>query len=167
MGRPLPSESRARGLLGWALFAGFAVALYVLLRSEGTDPAVAARDFARTYPLAAGAAAGAAAVLLATFLWLKWIVDRQTRSYRSRITFDAAGFTEQTPSGETVHQPWSTLSAWVETENLLVVRIRGPADGTSHGAVTGRYFPKRLFASPSDVEAVRRLLAEGVRGPIG
>jgi hypothetical protein len=161
-GRPLRLRAW-RGLVGWALFIGCAVMLYVLKRREGTDLFAAARDASVRRPLIAVAIAGAALAVLGLWLLMRRLVHRDLASFRSRITFDDTGITEEIPGGERGHRDWSAFSAWVETDHLLVVRLLGlPGQQAS-----GMYFPKRLFNSTATLDGVRQLFREHVRGPLG
>lgn len=145
------------------MFIGCAVMLYVLKRREGTDLFAAARDASVRHPLIAVAIAGAALAVLGLWLLMRRLVHRDLASFRSRITFDDTGITEEIPGGERGHRDWSAFSAWVETDHLLVVRLLGlPGQQAS-----GMYFPKRLFNSTATLDGVRQLFREHVRGPLG
>jgi hypothetical protein len=161
-GRPL-RVAAWRGLVGWALFTGCAVMLYVLKRREGTDLLAAARDASIRRPLVAAAIAGAALGMLGLWLLFRTLAHRDFRAFRSRITLDATGITEEIPAGERGHRDWSEFSAWVETDQLLVVRFQGPAGRLA----TGMYFPKRLFGSTETLDRVKQLFRDHVRGPVG
>jgi hypothetical protein len=159
-GRPL-RVAAWRGWVGWALFTGCAVMLYVLKRSEGTDLLAAARDASIRRPLIAAAIAGAALGMLGLWLLFRTLAHRGFRAFRSRITFGAAGITEETPAGERGHRDWSEFAAWAETDRLLVLRLRGLPG--QHA--TGMYFPKRLFGPAGTLDRARQLFRDHVREP--
>jgi hypothetical protein len=162
IGRPLPLPGHLHTALGWALFVGCGFLLYMLKRSEGSDLAVVARDAVFRHPIASSMAVIGAVSLGAVGFRLKKAADVQLASYRSRFKFDVGGVTEDTPLSR-INHPWSSFSAWVETEHLLVLRIRGAAQGRPMGL----YFAKRLFASEQSIYRLKAFLSEHIHGPVG
>ena len=159
VGRPLRVGSPVATAIGWAVFAAAVAACYVL--TPHWPPWDAVRWLYR-HPGWVAAAVAVALAGVALHAWAERARDRLCRAAGTRYALDETGLATITVHGRT-DTPWSAVSAWVETEHLLLVRHRG----LTAGRATCLFFPKRLFVSPDEVARACRLLAEHVRGPVG
>ena len=144
-----------RGLLGWVLFTGLAVMLYVLLSKD--DPHLVRRlvPSARTGAAVAVYAAGLGTVAFAVWLTRRMRLGAAARLGPSRITFTDDGITETRGAVRRLSY-WNRFYSFAETQSLFV--LREWPDG-------GQVYPKRQFADASAVDAARHLLAEKLSPP--
>jgi hypothetical protein len=151
--RPTPN------VLGWLLFIGLAVMLFMVLAKK---PASArAKAYAEpkappvvvaSYLLTAGLACCLAGYLLVTSAGRR----RDQRWYgQLTYSFDAVGLTQKRPGRVTVLH-WERFIGLAEGPDVFVLKTE---------ARKGVTVPKRLFAGAGELQRVRALLQEGIVVP--
>jgi hypothetical protein len=154
--------------VGWVIFIGLAVVLFILMQGKAARNATAAPPgvdpldpFPALKRLAPWIVVGLAIVVL-TFYWSKGQLRRIYDSHaslhrRTKLEASDAGlvFTDPVSRNELA---WNAFVRFVETPTTIMV---------FEGDLESRIIPKRAFADEGQVAAFRELLKQNISGPVG
>lgn len=147
-----------RGAIGWLVFGGLAVVLFMLQQRTpapmpaGATPVAGDEAGSIGWALPAGMAMLGVGLALFAVAWRLVVRGAAQPMYSERddvvATIDESGIVIERPNKRTEYR-WSRFSTFIETETLFMLRA-----GPSNGLV----LPKRMFASEESVAEVRALL---------
>ena len=158
-----PKAPTGRGVFGWVLFIGLAIALFLILQKRpAKDSAVSAAvntpaDHAMAQAIMAFFS-GIAALIVGLFM-SRWLQRRDEQHKLDRIETWVLGAegVEQIAGPKRLFWYWRRFNSFAETDTLFVLR---------ESPQIGRVLPKRLLANEAMAASVRALLVEKLVKPV-
>jgi len=154
-----PAKRRFGDIVGWVLFVGAAVLLFYYYKSGDISPHTVAHSdriaWSNTDKIgAASVTIGLALVLVSWVLIRKARLREHNRWVVTQASFEPRGLIMRRPGKATV-QSWPSFECVLESNTLLVLRMRGG---------DGFVFPKRLFTSDEECALVARNARQFIEG---